>query len=403
MKKYVSLYIHIPFCAVKCKYCDFLSFDGESYATMLRYVDALCQEIKLYEPIAGDYMVRTIFIGGGTPSMLDESLIANIMAYIKKTFHVVRDAEITIEANPGTLRHQKLTSYRTSGINRISIGLQSADDEMLKKLGRVHNLDQFVASYNAARRAGFSNINVDVMSGLPGQTIHSYVDTLSRVMEFGPEHISAYSLSIEEGTPFANDREILETIPTEIIDRRMYEVTKKLLGANGYERYEFSNYAKSGFECKHNMVYWTGGEYIGFGLGASSYFQGKRFNNIKCIGDYISLLEETSEKSSAADNREFLYNEVMRKLRENIVTMYIDSRMEEFMFLGLRMICGVSREDFSERFKKDIYEVYGPVINKYIDMGLMAAMGDRILLTDAGIDVSNVVLADFLLDKSNTS
>lgn len=398
MKKYVSLYIHIPFCALKCKYCDFLSFDGETYGTMLRYVDSVCQEIKLYAPIAGDYLVRSVFIGGGTPSMLDESLIANIMAYVKKTFSVVRDAEITIEANPGTLRHQKLTSYKSSGINRISIGLQSADDEMLKKLGRIHNFDQFVASYNAARRAGFDNINIDVMSGLPGQTIHSYVDTLSRVMDFGPEHISAYSLTVEEGTPLSRDKEMLETLPTEIIDRRMYEVTKKLLEAKGYYRYEFSNYAKSGYECKHNMVYWTGGEYIGFGLGAASYFQGKRFNNIKSIGDYISIMEETGEKFATTDNKEFLYNEVTRKLRENVTTMYIDSRMEEFMFLGLRMTCGVSRLDFEERFKKDIYEVYGPVIKKYIDMGMMVEIEDRILLTDDGIDVSNVILADFLLD-----
>ena len=283
MSRYVSLYVHIPFCAVKCKYCDFLSFDGESYQTMLRYVDALCQEIKLYAPIVDEYTVRSIFIGGGTPSILDESLITNIMAFIKQTFKLEKNAEVTIEANPGTLRHQKLTGYKLAGINRISIGLQSADDEMLKRLGRLHNYDQFVASFKAARRAGFDNINIDVMSGLPGQTIHSYVDTLSKVLDYGPEHISAYSLSIEEGTPFASDESVLNDLPPEMIDRRMYEITKKLLSAKGYDRYEFSNYAKPGYECIHNMVYWTGGEYIGLGLGASSYFQGKRFNNTRNI------------------------------------------------------------------------------------------------------------------------
>jgi len=399
MKKYVSLYIHIPFCALKCKYCDFLSFDGESYGTMLRYVDALCQEIKLYAPIADEYNVRSVFIGGGTPSILDEGLITNIMAFIRKTFKLEKDAEITIEANPGTLRHQKLTGYKSAGINRISIGLQSADDEMLNKLGRLHNYDQFVASFKAARRAGFDNINVDVMSGLPGLTIHSYVDTLSRVMEFGPEHISAYSLSIEPGTPFACDQEILDSLPTEMIDRRMYEVTKKLLSANGYERYEFSNYSRPGYECKHNMVYWTGEEYIGFGLGASSYFQGKRFNNITNLVQYITTMEEISPKFVDCPNLELLYNEGVRRIRENITPMYIDSRMEEFMFLGLRMMCGISRTDFEERFKKDIYEVYGPVLRKYIDQGYMATYEDRIFLTDMGIDVSNVILADFLLDK----
>lgn len=399
MNKYVSLYVHIPFCAVKCKYCDFLSFDGESYGTMLRYVDSLCQEIKLYAPIADEYVVRSVFIGGGTPSLLDEALITNIMAFIRKTFKLQKDAEITIEANPGTLRHQKLNGYKAAGINRISIGLQSADDDMLRKLGRLHNYDQFVASYKAARRAGFNNINVDIMSGLPGQTIHSYVDTLSRVIEFAPEHISDYSLSIEEGTPFANDPDIIEELPPEMIDRRMYEITKKLLSANGYDRYEFSNYAKPGYECRHNMVYWTGGEYIGFGIGASSYFQGKRFSNMRDLFKYIELMDITSDKFVEYDNMELLYNETAMKLRENVTPMYIDSRMEEFMFLGLRMMCGVSREEFFERFNKDIYEVYGPVLNKYIDQGFMASVGDRIILTDRGIDVSNVILADFLLDK----
>ncbi len=399
MSKYVSLYVHIPFCAVKCKYCDFLSFDGESYGTMLRYVDSLCQEIKLYAPIADDYIVRSVFIGGGTPSILDESLIINIMAFIRKTFTLDRDAEITIEANPGTLRHQKLNGYKTAGINRISIGLQSADDDMLKKMGRLHNYDQFVASYNAARRAGFDNINIDVMSGLPGQTIHTFVDTLSKVIDYQPEHISVYSLSIEPGTPFANDPEILESLPPDMIDRRMYEITKKLLAAHGYDRYEISNYAKSGYECKHNMVYWTGGDYIGFGIGASSYFQGKRFNNMTDIFNYIDIMEDTAEKFVSYDNMEKLYNETTSKIRQNVTPVYIDSRMEEFMFLGLRMMCGVSRSEFEERFNKDIYEVYGPVLNNYIGQGFMAAVGDRIILTDAGIDVSNVILADFILDK----
>lgn len=399
MKKFLSLYVHIPFCAVKCKYCDFLSFDGESYGTMLRYVDCLCQEIKLYAPIADEYIVRSVFIGGGTPSLLDESLIINIMAFIKKTFTLEKNVEVTIEANPGTLRHQKLNGYKQAGINRISIGLQSADDSMLRRLGRLHNYDQFVASFKAARRAGFNNINIDVMSGLPGQTIHSYVDTLSKVIEYSPEHISSYSLSIEEGTPFANDPSVLESLPPEMIERRMYEITKKLLSVNGYERYEISNYAKPGYECKHNMVYWTGGEYVGFGLGASSYFQGKRFNNMRDIFGYIELMENVSDKFVETDNLETLYNDTTRVLRENVTPIYIDSRMEEFMFLGLRMMCGISREDFAERFKKDIYEVYAPVLNKYIDEGYMATEGDRIYLTDMGIDVSNVILADFLLDK----
>ncbi len=399
MTRYVSLYVHIPFCVVKCKYCDFLSFDGESYGTMLRYVDALCREIRLYEPVADEYVVRSIFIGGGTPSLLDESLVKNILAFIKRSFRVEKDAEITIEANPGTLGHQKLLGYRQAGVNRLSIGLQSADDEILKKLGRIHNYDQFVASMNAARRAGFTNINIDVMSGLPGQTIHSYVETLSRVLDFEPEHISAYALQVEEGTPLSRDEQLLSEIPPDMIDRRMYEITKQLLGAKGYDRYEISNYAKSGYECRHNMVYWTGGEYIGFGIGAASYFQGKRFSNIRDILAYIGKMEQISDAFSDASNLEMLYNDTMKELRENVTPVYLYSRMEEFMFLGLRMMCGVSREEFMERFKKDIYEVYGPVLNRHIEQGYMAEIGDRIILTDRGIDVSNIILADFILDK----
>ena len=399
MQRYLSLYVHIPFCVVKCRYCDFLSFDGESYGTMLRYVDSLCQEIRLYEPIADEYIVRTIYIGGGTPSLLDESLITNILAFIRRVFVLTDDCEITVEANPGTLRHQKLNGYKAAGVNRLSIGLQSADDELLKMLGRIHNFDQFVATYNAARRAGFTNINIDVMSGLPGQSIHSYVETLSRVLDFEPEHISAYSLQVEEGTPLSKDPELLAKLPPDMVDRRMYDITKQLLAAKGYDRYEISNYAKSGYECRHNMVYWTGGEYVGFGIGAASYFQGKRFSNLRNILDYIKLMEQVGDRFSDVKNLELLYNDITKDLRENVTPVYLYSRMEEFMFLGLRMMCGVSREDFAERFKKDIYEVYGPVLNHYIEQGYMAEIGDRIVLTERGIDVSNIVLADFILDK----
>ena len=394
----LELYIHIPFCVRKCAYCDFLS--GPATDLEMRvYVEQLVQEISVQSAFYEGYGVTSIFLGGGTPSILEAEDVSRIMEAVYGHFHVEKDAEVTIEANPGTVSLEKLQIYRVSGINRISIGLQSCDDDMLKKLGRIHNFDQFVASYNAARRAGFQNINIDIMSGLPGQTIHTYVDTLSRVIEFGPEHISAYSLSIEEGTPFAKDPQILSELPPEMVDRRMYEITKQLLAAHGYDRYEFSNYAKPGYECKHNMVYWTGGEYIGFGIGASSYFQGKRFNNMRDIFKYIELMENLSDKFVETDNMELLYNDTTRTLRENVTNIYIDARMEEFMFLGLRMTCGVSREDFKERFNKDIYEVYGSVLNKYIGEGFMASEGDRIYLTDAGIDVSNVILADFLLDS----
>ncbi len=398
MKRNLSLYIHIPFCVRKCLYCDFLSFDDALYATRLQYMDALRTEIQLYKPYADRYVVRTIFIGGGTPSTMDESLIEALLRTIRQVFSVDRFAEITIEANPGTLKYTDLRAYQTYGINRLSIGLQSADDEMLKMLGRIHNFDQFVASYTSARRAGFKNINVDLMSGIPGQDMHTYVDTLTRVMEYRPEHISAYSLQVEEGTPLAKDQVLIGMLPDEETDRRMYAMTKKILRTNGYERYEFSNYAQPGFACRHNTVYWTGGEYIGLGLGASSLFKGERFSNIRDLSGYLELMGEVAEKMSPEVDRLMLYDAAINHLRAEKTVMYVDRRMEEYMFLGLRMTKGVSRKEFINRFNRDMFSVYGPVINRYVQDGFMELDDDYVRMTDAGIDVSNVILSDFILE-----
>ena len=398
MKKNLGIYVHIPFCVSKCSYCDFLSFDNCSYAVQLQYIDALIQEIKLYKAFADRYVVKTIFFGGGTPSLLDEVFIGNILKAIRSVFNVDRFPEITIEANPGTVKYTNLLAYQSHGINRLSIGLQSTDDDCLMMLGRIHNMDQFVATYNSARRAGFKNINVDIMSGIPGQTEHTYVETLMKVIEFGPEHISAYSLQVEEGTPLAENEPVLSMLPDEEADRRMYAMTKKVLGANGYQRYEFSNYAKPGYECKHNITYWTGGEYVGLGLGAASFFKGERFSNIRDFNRYLEIMQEAQSDIASSTDKISVYDEVTHQLRENIETMYIDSRIEEFMFLGLRMTKGVSRSEFLNRFNKDIYEVYGPVINKYVTEGFMVEEGDSIRLNDRGIDVSNIILSDFILD-----
>jgi len=399
MKRNLSLYIHIPFCVQKCLYCDFLSFDDVLYAKQLQYLDALRTEMKLYAPYADRYSVKTIFIGGGTPSTVDESLIEGLLSQVRSVFRVDRFAEITIEANPGTLKYTDLLAYQSYGINRLSIGLQSADDEMLKMLGRIHNFDQFVAGYTSARRAGFRNINVDVMSGIPGQDMHSYVDTLTRVMEYRPEHISAYSLQVEEGTKLAEDENLLGMLPEEETDRRMYAMTKKILRTNGYERYEFSNYCQPGYECRHNIVYWTGGEYIGFGLGASSLFKGERFSNLRNLEQYLELMGEAAKLMTPEQDAIRLYDAVAERLRRDQSAMYVDRRMEEFMFLGLRMIRGVSRMEFKERFNRDMFDIYGAVINRYVDDGFLRLEEDRVALTDAGIDVSNIILADFILEK----
>ena len=399
MKRNLSLYVHIPFCVHKCLYCDFLSFDDALYATQLQYIDALRTEIMLYKPYADRYVVRTVFIGGGTPSSLDESLIEAIMKELRQVFSIDRFAEITIEANPGTIKYTDLLAYQSYGINRLSIGLQSADDEMLRMLGRIHNFDQFVAGFTSARRAGFRNINVDVMSGIPGQDMHSFVDTLTRVMEYRPEHISVYSLQVEEDTPLAKDPVLLNMLPDEDMDRRMYAMTKKILRTNGYVRYEFSNYAQPGYASQHNTVYWTGGEYIGLGLGASSLFKGERFTNTRDLDRYLQLMQEASEKMTPEVDKLLLYDAVTNALRTDQTAMYVDRRMEEYMFLGLRMIRGVSRRDFKERFNKDMFSVYGQVINHYTDDGFMEVDEDYVRLTDAGIDVSNIILSDFLLEK----
>ena len=380
-------------------YCDFLSFDNETNSKKIQYVNALMSEIRMYKPYADRYSVKTIYIGGGTPTTLDEALISNILKTINHIFNVDRFAEITIEANPGTIKYMDLLAYRELGINRLSIGLQSADDDMLRLLGRIHNYEEFENGFDAARRAGFKNISVDVMSGLPGQDMHTLVDTLTRVTELGPEHISVYSLQVEEGTMLSQRPDILDMLPDENTERSMYTMTKKVLKAAGYNRYEVSNYSKPGMESRHNTVYWTGGQYIGIGIGAASYFKGERFKNISNLDNYIEICEDIREELTKETDRVRLYDSATAILREDVQTIYVDSRMEEFMYLGLRMTNGISRKDFQERFNRDVFEVYGDPINKYSTDGYIIVDDDRIRLSDKGIDVSNYILADFILDK----
>ena len=360
-------------------------------------MDALCNEIRLYAPFAERYEIYSIYIGGGTPSIVDAGLIKQLLDVIRELFTVSEKAEITIEANPGTVKYTNLLTYYDSGINRISFGLQTTDNALLSTLGRIHTYEQFLESYESARRAGFNNINVDLMSGLPGQSIHDHVDTLTKVTELAPEHISVYSLQIEKGTPLSKDKRLLKTIPDEETDRRMYAITKKVMDIAGYKRYEISNYSKPGYYSRHNVVYWTLKEYIGIGIGSASYFKGERFSNIRDINEYLDIIEGSRMDFAMRDDKLKMYEEMASRLRVDRTTMYIDRRIEEYMFLGLRMTRGIRRKDFKHRFNKDIYEVYGEIINHYIDMGFMSYDGEFIRLTDRGIDVSNVILADFLL------
>lgn len=374
-KKPIELYIHIPFCVKKCDYCDFLSFRARS-SVHEAYVEQLIKEIKAQSCYCLDCQVETVFIGGGTPSLLEPSCIRRIMETVFECFQVEENAEITIEANPGTLVGKKLPVYKKCGINRVSFGLQSADNEELKNLGRIHSFEEFLKSFQSARMAGFTNISIDLMSGIPGQTLESWKNTLKKVTMLKPEHISAYSLIIEEGTPFG-ERKL--KLPDEDTEYRMYENTAGILEEYGFHQYEISNYAKGGRECRHNKGYWQRIDYLGLGLGASSLLDHMRFSNTADMKEYIG-------NSAFPD-----------KIRQNMESLTEADEMAEFMFLGLRMTEGVSMEAFAEYFGKNMENVYGEVLKKHLEIGMLEQKGDRIYLSRKGIHVSNGVMADFLL------
>ena len=366
----LELYIHIPFCIKKCNYCDFLSFPSNEERREI-YVQSLINEIeqtgKLLDKDA--YAVRSIFIGGGTPSILETQQMRSIFDAIRATFPIDSDAEITVEVNPGTVDKLKLMAYRNVGINRLSIGLQSTDDQELKMLGRIHTYKDFLDTYTLAREVGFQNINVDLMSGIPFQTLGGWEDTLKKVAELGLEHISANSLIIEEGTPFyekygegerAEARRRRE-LPDEDTERMMYQFTKNILWSYGYHRYEISNYAKEGYECRHNLGYWNRTEYLGIGTGAASLINNQRFVE----GGEIEVLS-------------------------------LQNQMEEYMFLWLRKIEGVSKTDFRQTFGRSIENAYGKVLIDMYQKQLLEDTGEYIRLTEKGIDVSNYVMSEFL-------
>lgn len=402
MRKKLSIYIHIPFCVKKCVYCDFLSFGvddpqiNRSGAVRKAYVQSICRELLSYKSISKDYIVKTIFIGGGTPSILLPGEIMNILATLRSIFKVDEEAEITIEVNPGTLTAIKAAEYLAAGINRMSIGLQSAHNDELAMLGRIHTYEQFLTSYQTARDAGFRNINVDLISAIPGQTLHSYLDTLERVLKCRPEHISSYSLIVEDGTPLAGDQKLLSKLPDEETDREMYEATGKVLEMSGYKRYEISNYAKPGYECRHNIVYWTMDEYIGIGIGAASFFNGRRYSNTSDIKQYVDTMEEVFEKRSI--DEAYRIPELL-SIRHIDEAVDIDTLMEEYVIFGLRMTRGISAADFYERFGHSLYDAYGDIIRGYVASGHMKDEKGMVCFTRKGIDVSNRILVDFLQDK----
>lgn len=372
----LELYVHIPFCVRKCQYCDFLSGPSDE-ETKDRYIEALLKEIRAAEHTE-DYEIVSVFIGGGTPSALKAEAIASIMRTLQEKFFFCEDAEVTIEANPGTVDLEKLTIYRNVGINRLSLGLQSTDAEELKLLGRIHSYEEFLKSYEWAREAGFSNINIDLMFAIPGQTGEAWRQHLYQVAELNPEHISAYSLIIEEGTPFAEQN---LDLPDEDTEYQMYEDTAEILERYGYRQYEISNYAKQGYMCRHNAGYWQRLEYLGFGLGASSLYGGMRFSNTHQMQEYL-------KESRNPD-----------QIRKDVTVLSRNEQIEEFMFLGLRMTEGISEKNFEENFNVRLMDIYGDILQKYEETGFMEHIETKWRLTRKGIHVSNHILADFLLDE----
>lgn len=394
-KEELSLYIHIPFCVRKCGYCDFLSAPADEKARD-RYVQALLMEIERYRGTeTADRKIKTLYIGGGTPSTLSVKQLECIMQKIKCTFNFHGDMGTSMEMNPGTASKEKCRALYQMGINRLSIGLQSTNDMELKTLGRIHSYEDFLNTYTWCREAGFQNINVDLMAALPYQTVESYTTGLRKIIRLAPEHISAYSLILEEGTPFYQKYNSgCYPLPDEEQERLMYRETEQILAQAGYERYEISNYAKKGYACRHNLVYWQGGDYLGLGLGSSSYMDDVRFHNTTDLDTYVN-------QGAYVEDREELS---------------VQAKMEEFMFLGLRVMAGVSGTEFEKRFGKTMEDVYGDVLRKHEEEGLLQierkedrkeaaaaepAKGktniEKVMLTTNGVDVSNYVFADFLL------
>lgn len=373
--KEVALYIHIPFCKQKCFYCDFPSYARKD-DLMSDYIEALLIELK--EKIKG-YKVRSLFIGGGTPSYLNEENLRELMKVIKN-INFVENAEKTIECNPGTVSEEKFNIMKDGGINRLSFGLQTTKNNLLKGIGRIHTFEAFKDNYNLARSVGFNNINIDMMFGLPNQSVKDWTESLEEVAKLNPEHISAYSLIIEEGTPFYklyNEDKL--KFPSEEEEREMYKKCKDILIENGYHQYEISNYAKEGKECLHNEVYWMCDEYIGVGASSSSYIDGKRIKNIDDLREYIKRI---------GNGESIVDEEIINTKNDDI---------EEFMFMGLRMNCGIEEEEFKRRFNTNVDDIYKDVIEGNINKGLLERKRGRIYLTDKGIELSNMVMSDMIL------
>ncbi len=370
--KPLGIYVHIPFCVRKCNYCDFCSFPNISGEVRARYIDRLCKEISSYKRETR-LTADTVFFGGGTPSLLSTDELSAILSAIRDTFILSPDTELTLEVNPGTVSADKLLALKNAGVNRISFGLQSIHENELKKLGRIHSYSDFLTAYSDARAAGFDNISVDLMYGIPEQTEISFKETLLAVLALAPEHLSVYGLIIEEGTPFYDGRSELE-LPTEDAECDMYISACATLAEHGYLHYEISNYASGdGYVSRHNLKYWRDEEYLGFGAAAYSYFEGRRFGNSRSIDEYI-----TSSAPAECD------------------ILSVDDTAYEYAMLALRTSYGFSLYEYKERFGSDFMIGREALIKKYSDAGLLLTEDGRIRFTERGFYVSNSLLCELL-------
>ena len=375
----LGIYIHMPFCKRKCYYCDFISFENKQNE-IGQYCKALIKEIQ-HESKNIKESVSTIYVGGGTPSFVDANYVKQIIEVLKSNYYIQKNAEITVEINPGTVNEEKLKKYKEAGVNRLSIGLQSTKNQLLKQIGRIHTFEEFLFSYNLARKIGFQNINVDLMLGLPNQTLEDIEDSLKQIIKIDPEHISLYSLIVEENTKIEkmiNNGDIM--LPEEELERNMYWKTKEILEKNNYKHYEISNFAKEGYESKHNSNCWKQKEYLGFGVAAHSYYQNKRYCNINSIEEYCKNIEDNN-------------------IRNNRITCEIQTNEEkrkEYMLLGLRMIDGINIQEFKNKFIDNPIYVFHKELEKLVKENLIEIDLNQIKLTNKGLDLANLVWEEFV-------
>ena len=374
--KELGIYVHIPFCKQKCSYCDFISYCDKN-DLIEKYIKALKQEIE--NSSVNEYEISTIYIGGGTPSYIESKYISEILKTIKQKYNISRNVEITIEVNPGTATKEKLRDYVEAGINRISIGLQSWNNNLLKMIGRIHTYEEFLSTYKLAREVGFKNINVDLMIGLPNQTLDDVKKSLEEISKLNPEHISVYSLIVEEGTPI--EKKIAKgqlKLPNEELEREEYWEVKKFLESLGYKHYEISNFAKTGYESKHNLNCWEQKEYLGFGAAAHSYMKKTRYSNTENIEKYIN--QEMQSKQL------HMVHEVQKE----------EEQKKEYMLLGLRKIDGVQISSFKNKFGCNPIMEFKNELNKLTQEELIEIDLDQIKLTEKGIDLANIVWEEFI-------